>query len=55
MKFLYVEYMGDEEAEDAASSKADPITLRWWKLTDACQKPFSDSKGGIWAPLDRVE
>lgn len=55
VKFLYVEYMGNEEEKDAASSKEDPITLRWWKLTDGCQKPFSDFKDGIWAPLEPVE
>ncbi len=55
LKFLYVEYMGNDEEKDGASNLADPINQRWWKLTDACQKPFSDVKEGIWAPLDAVK
>jgi len=55
LKFLYVEYVGDAEEKDAAANLADPINQRWWKLTDACQKPFSDVKDGIWAPLDPVK
>lgn len=55
VEFLYLEYMGQDEAADDAANKADPINQRWWKLTDACQKPFSDVKEGIWTLMNPVE
>jgi L-rhamnose mutarotase len=54
VEFLYLEYMGEDEAADDAANKADPINQRWWKLTDACQKPFSDVKEGIWTLMNPV-
>jgi L-rhamnose mutarotase len=54
VEFLYLEYMGDDEAADDAANKADPINQRWWKLTDACQKPFSDVKEGTWTLMNPV-
>jgi L-rhamnose mutarotase len=54
VEFLYLEYMGDDQDADDAANQADPINQRWWKLTDACQKPFSDVKDGNWTPLDPV-
>ena len=54
VEFLYLEYMGEDEAADDAANKADPINQRWWKLTDACQKPFSDVKEGIWTLMEPV-
>jgi len=53
-EFLYVEYIGSDAAKDGNSSKTDPCTLRWWKLTDACQIPLPDVKEGIWAGMDAV-
>jgi L-rhamnose mutarotase len=55
VEFLYLEYMGSDEAADDAVNKADPINQRWWKLTDACQKPFSDVKEGIWTEMKPVK
>ena len=55
VEFLYLEYMGTDEAADDAANKADPVNQRWWKLTDACQKPFSDVKEGTWTLMDPVE
>lgn len=54
VEFLYLEYMGQDQAADDAANQADPINQRWWKLTDACQKPFSDVKEGNWTLLDPV-
>lgn len=54
VEFLYLEYMGQNAAADDMANKMDPINQRWWKLTDACQKPFSDVKEGNWATLDPV-
>jgi len=55
VEFLYLEYMGTDEAADDVANKADPINQRWWKLTDACQKPFSDVKEGTWTLMNPVE
>ena len=54
VEFLYLEYMGTNPKEDDAANKADPINQRWWKLTDACQKPFSDVKDGLWTLMTPV-
>lgn len=55
VEFLYLEYMGSDQAADDAANQADPINQRWWKLTDACQMPFPDVEEGIWASLDPVD
>lgn len=54
VEFLYLEYVGEDEAGDDAMNKADPINQRWWKLTDACQMPFSDVEEGIWTLMEPV-
>ena len=53
-EFLYLEYVGNDAAADGKSSKSDPCTLRWWKLTDACQDPLPEVKTGTWAGMDTV-
>jgi len=53
-EFLYLEYVGKDADADDKSSKSDPCTLRWWKLTDACQLPLPDVKEGIWSGMDTV-
>lgn len=55
VEFLYLEYMGDDQAKDDAANAADPINQRWWKHTDACQMPFPDVKEGIWTVLDQLD
>ncbi|MDP0500833.1 MAG: L-rhamnose mutarotase [Verrucomicrobiota bacterium JB022] len=54
VEFLYLDYMGDDQAADDAANAADPINQRWWKLTDACQMPFSDVEEGIWTLMNPV-
>lgn len=55
VEFLYLEYMGQDQAADDAANAADPINQRWWKHTDACQMPFADVGEGIWTLLDPVK
>jgi L-rhamnose mutarotase len=52
VEFLYLEYVGDDEAADDAMNKADPINIRWWKQTDACQIGLSGE--GNWVLMDNV-
>lgn len=53
--FSYLEYTGDDCAGDQARIAADPVTQRWWQLTDPCQEPVeSAAEGEWWAPLEEV-
>jgi L-rhamnose mutarotase len=52
-EFFYQEYVGEDADKDGASMKADPVVQRWWKITDACQKPLPGEKE-IWAAMERV-
>jgi len=51
IEFLYLEYMGRDAEGDDAANKADPVNQRWWRQTDACQRPLPGVTGGIWSPL----
>jgi L-rhamnose mutarotase len=34
---------------------ADPVTQRWWALTDPCQEPVDNRKAGEWwAEMEEV-
>jgi L-rhamnose mutarotase len=44
--FSYYEYTGDDLAADMARVAADPVTQEWWKLTDPCQEPVSQTPDG---------
>ena len=55
LEFLYLEYLGTDSEADDAANKADPVNQRWWKLTDACQRPFSDVKEGLWTGMNPVK
>ena len=51
----YFEYVGDDLERDRARIAADPITRKWWLLTDPCQTPVEGAAvGTIWAPADLV-
>ncbi len=53
--FSYFEYVGDDFQADMAKMAADPITKKWWKLTDPCQQPLADRKEGEWwASMEEV-
>ena len=53
VEFLYVEYVGDDQVRDDAMSKADPVNIRWWKHTGACQKPLPGTND-TWDMMDAV-
>jgi L-rhamnose mutarotase len=46
--FSYFEYHGDDFAADMEKMAADPMTQKWWKLTDPCQQPLETRKEGEW-------
>jgi L-rhamnose mutarotase len=46
--FGYWEYHGSDFATDAAAIAADPVTQRWWALTDPCQEPLDSAGEGEW-------
>ena len=53
--FSYFEYMGEDFGSDMAAIAADPVTQRWWELTDPCQERMSSAAAGEWwAPMDEV-
>ena len=53
--FAYWEYHGEDFAVDAREMAADPVTRRWWTLTDPCQEPFETrEEGAWWANMEEV-
>lgn len=53
--FGYWEYDGSDFAADAAQMAADPMTQKWWALTDPCQKPLETrAQGEWWAMMEEV-
>jgi L-rhamnose mutarotase len=53
--FSYFEYVGDDFEADMTAIATDPVTQRWWQLTDPCQEPVpSAAQGERWAPLEEV-
>jgi len=53
--FMYFEYVGSAYEADMKKMAADPVTQKWWKLTDPCQEPFSDRNAGEWwAEMEEV-
>lgn len=51
--FGYLEYHGEDFEADMARLEADPQTQEWWKLTDPCQQPWSDSDRQ-WSVMDEI-
>ncbi|MEY9841161.1 L-rhamnose mutarotase [Streptacidiphilus sp. EB103A] len=51
--FGYFEYHGEDFEADMARLDADPQTQDWWKLTDPCQEPWSDSERQ-WSGLSEI-
>lgn len=53
--FSYQEYIGSDHSADTARIAADPITQRWWRLTQPCQRPLGTAaEGQWWAPAEEV-
>lgn len=54
VEVLYLDYMGKDGAADDAANKADLTNQRWWRHTDACQRPLPGVKEGIWAGMEQL-
>lgn len=53
--FSYFEYTGNNYAADMKKMADDPITKKWWKLTDPLQTPLESRKEGEWwAEMEEV-
>lgn len=53
--FGYWEYHGADFAADAAKMAADPVTQRWWQLTDPCQNRLASAQEGEqWSMMEEV-
>jgi len=44
----YFEYTGDDYAADMKKMADNPVTKKWWKLTDPLQTPLDSHKEGEW-------
>lgn len=49
----YFEYVGHDFEADSALVAADPVTQKWWQLTDPCQVPLPGVERG-WAEASEV-
>jgi L-rhamnose mutarotase len=53
--FSYLEYVGTDFEADMQSIADDPITQKWWKETDPCQKQLPSRKPGAnWTDMEMV-
>jgi len=53
--FSYFEYVGDDFKGDMARIGEDPITQKWWRETDPCQRRLPGTpEGEQWLGLERV-
>lgn len=53
--FGYFEYHGSDYDADMRKMEADPVTQRWWTITDPMQDRLdSVAPGGKWAMLEEV-
>ncbi len=53
--FSYFEYVGEDFEADMSKMKTYSEVQRWWKLTDACQKPVETAaEGEWWSPMEEV-
>jgi L-rhamnose mutarotase len=53
--FSYLEYSGNDYAQDMRAVAADPETQRWWCETDPCQNQLPNRQPGAnWSEMERV-
>lgn len=54
--FYQFEYIGNNFDEDMKSQSENPVNLRWWKFTDACQQPLPAAAEAkkIWEDMEQV-
>lgn len=52
--FSLFEFVGKDFARDTAAMAANPVNRRWWKVTDACQRPLPSAatRKEIWEPME---
>lgn len=51
--FSYFEYTGSDYVADMEKMAADPITQKWWELTEPCQEGLeSRAEGEWWAAME---
>jgi len=53
-EFFHLEYVGTDPKKDEEMNLTDPVNIRWWKHTDACQEPLPGEEG-IWSRMEKVE
>ena len=51
-EMFHVDYVGSDAKKDAKMDQTDPFNIRWWKHTDACQKPLPGCDG-IWLMMEK--
>lgn len=53
--FSYLEYVGNDLAEDSRKMAELPIMQEWWRVCKACLKPVNNtSMEQCWTPLEEV-
>ncbi|MDA3798488.1 MAG: L-rhamnose mutarotase [Kiritimatiellae bacterium] len=53
--FSYMEYVGNNFDADMQTIADDPITKKWWKETDPCQRQLPNRKPGAnWSDMEMV-
>lgn len=53
--FSYFEYVGYDYESDMKEIADDPITKKWWTLTDACQRKLPECQPGEqWNQMEMV-
>ena len=53
--FSYFEYHGSDFDADMKRMADDPVTQKWWALTDPCQEPLETrAPGEWWASMEEV-
>lgn len=51
-----MEYVGSDFKSDMAGMGKNPVNVRWWKWTDACQQPLPSAatRKEIWEPMESI-
>lgn len=53
--FSHFEYTGDNITDDFAKMGQDPMTQKWWALTDPMQNPLKNrNEGEHWKSMEEV-
>lgn len=52
--FYLFQYTGADLKADMAAQPSSPVNRRWWKFTDACQKPLPGATDGPWLNMNQL-